>query len=88
MTHSDKQPARRVGWLGFEVLRILNEPTAAALAYGLENPKGSAQTVVVYDLGGGTFDVSVLKLHLGIYEVLATHGDTLLGGDDMDALLN
>lgn len=67
---------------GLEVLRLLNEPTAAALAYGLDN---SAEGVyAVYDLGGGTFDLSVLKLSRGIFEVLATHGDSALGGDDFD----
>jgi molecular chaperone HscA len=70
---------------GLEVLRLLNEPTAAALAYGLDqHAKGH---VVVYDLGGGTFDVSVLKLNQGVFQVLATAGDTLLGGDDMDQAL-
>ncbi len=68
---------------GLEVLRIVNEPTAAALAYGLE--KGSAeQTVLVFDLGGGTFDVSVLEIADGVFEVKSTHGDTQLGGDDWD----
>jgi len=68
---------------GLEVLRIINEPTAAALAYGLE--KGSAdETVLVFDLGGGTFDVSVLEIGDGVFEVKSTHGDTHLGGDDWD----
>jgi len=70
---------------GLEVLRLVNEPTAAALAYGLD--KGETATVAVYDLGGGTFDISVLKLHEGIFEVIATNGDTHLGGDDIDNLL-
>ncbi|HUS18022.1 MAG TPA: Fe-S protein assembly chaperone HscA [Terriglobales bacterium] len=70
---------------GLDVLRLVNEPTAAALAYGLDKKK--AGTVVVYDLGGGTFDVSILKLHEGIFEVMATNGDTHLGGDDIDNLL-
>lgn len=70
---------------GLEVLRLVNEPTAAALAYGLDREK--AGTVAVYDLGGGTFDVSILKLHEGIFEVIATNGDTHLGGDDIDNLL-
>lgn len=70
---------------GLEVLRLVNEPTAAALAYGLDKRKGG--TVAVYDLGGGTFDISILKLHDGIFEVLATNGDTHLGGDDIDNLL-
>src|SRR3989441_827612 len=67
---------------GLEVLRLVNEPTAAALAYGLDKRKEG--TVAVYDLGGGTFDISILKLHDGIFEVLATNGDTHLGGDDID----
>lgn len=67
---------------GLNVLRLLNEPTAAALAYGLDN--GAEGTYVVYDLGGGTFDVSVLKLSKGVFEVLATGGDSALGGDDFD----
>lgn len=70
---------------GLEVLRLVNEPTAAALAYGLDREK--AGTVAVYDLGGGTFDISILKLHEGIFEVIATNGDTHLGGDDIDNLL-
>src|SRR6187397_3189754 len=68
---------------GLEVLRIINEPTAAALAYGLD--KGSAdETVLVFDLGGGTFDVSILEIGDGVFEVKSTHGDTHLGGDDWD----
>ena len=68
---------------GLEVLRIINEPTAAALAYGLD--KGDEdQTILVFDLGGGTFDVSVLEIGDGVFEVRATHGDTVLGGDDWD----
>jgi molecular chaperone DnaK len=70
---------------GLEVLRLVNEPTAAALAYGLDKRKQGI--VAVYDLGGGTFDISILKLHDGIFEVLATNGDTHLGGDDIDNLL-
>jgi Fe-S protein assembly chaperone HscA len=70
---------------GLEVLRLVNEPTAAALAYGLD--KSATATVAVYDFGGGTFDVSILKLHEGIFEVIATNGDTHLGGDDIDNLL-
>jgi molecular chaperone DnaK len=68
---------------GLEVLRIINEPTAAALAYGLDKD-GAEQTVLVFDLGGGTFDVSILELGDGVFEVKATHGDTQLGGDDWD----
>ncbi len=68
---------------GLEVLRIINEPTASALAYGLDK-QGKDQTIVVYDLGGGTFDVSILELGDGVFEVKATNGDTHLGGDDFD----
>jgi len=68
---------------GLEVLRIINEPTAAALAYGLD--KSEAKTIVVYDLGGGTFDVSVLEIGDGVFEVKSTNGDTFLGGEDFDA---
>jgi molecular chaperone DnaK len=68
---------------GLEVLRIINEPTAAALAYGLEKD-GTEQTILVFDLGGGTFDVSVLEIADGVFEVKSTHGDTNLGGDDWD----
>ena len=67
---------------GLNVLRLLNEPTAAAVAYGLDN--GSEGTYVIYDLGGGTFDISILKLAKGVFEVLATNGDSALGGDDFD----
>ncbi len=68
---------------GLEVLRIINEPTAAALAYGLDK-EGADQTVLVFDLGGGTFDVSILEIGEGVFEVKSTHGDTQLGGDDWD----
>ena len=68
---------------GLEVLRIINEPTSAALAYGLDK-EGEEQTILVFDLGGGTFDVSVLEIGDGVFEVKATHGDTNLGGDDWD----
>jgi len=70
---------------GLEVLRLVNEPTAASLAYGLDKRENGI--IAVYDLGGGTFDISILKLHDGIFEVLATNGDTHLGGDDIDNLL-
>jgi molecular chaperone DnaK len=70
---------------GLDVLRLVNEPTAASLAYGLDKKKNGI--VAVYDLGGGTFDISILKLHNGIFEVIATNGDTHLGGDDIDNLL-
>jgi molecular chaperone DnaK len=65
------------------VLRIINEPTAAALAYGLDK-QHEEQTVLVFDLGGGTFDVSLMEIGEGVFEVKATHGDTQLGGDDWD----
>jgi Fe-S protein assembly chaperone HscA len=80
---SQRQATRAAGRLaGLDVLRIINEPTAAALAYGLDRKRQGL--IAVYDLGGGTFDVSILKLHDGIFEVLATNGDTSLGGDDLD----
>ncbi len=67
---------------GLNVLRLLNEPTAAAVAYGLD--KGTEGVIAVYDLGGGTFDISILRLTRGVFEVLATGGDSALGGDDFD----
>src|SRR5216110_638499 len=70
---------------GLEVVRLVNEPTAASLAYGLDKKQNGI--VAVYDLGGGTFDISILRLHDGIFEVIATNGDTHLGGDDIDNLL-
>ncbi|MTI12972.1 Fe-S protein assembly chaperone HscA [Sansalvadorimonas verongulae] len=70
---------------GLEVLRLLNEPTAAAVAYGLD--QGGEGTIAVYDLGGGTFDISILRLHRGVFEVLATGGNTALGGDDFDQVV-
>ncbi|WP_404341363.1 Fe-S protein assembly chaperone HscA [Pseudoalteromonas mariniglutinosa] len=70
---------------GINVLRLLNEPTAAAVAYGLDS--GQEGIIAVYDLGGGTFDISILRLHQGVFEVMATGGDSSLGGDDFDALL-
>ncbi|OXS14855.1 Fe-S protein assembly chaperone HscA [Zobellella denitrificans] len=70
---------------GLEVLRLLNEPTAAAIAYGLDS--GQEGVIAVYDLGGGTFDISILRLHRGVFEVLATGGDSALGGDDFDHAL-
>src|SRR6476620_10667913 len=70
---------------GLEVLRIINEPTAASLAYGLD--KRNRGTIAVYDLGGGTFDISILKVEDGVFQILSTNGDTHLGGDDMDWLL-
>ncbi|HEU4683769.1 MAG TPA: molecular chaperone DnaK, partial [Nitrospira sp.] len=83
---SQRQATKDAGLIaGLEVLRIINEPTAASLAYGLQNK--TQGTIAVYDLGGGTFDISILKLQNGIFEVLATNGDTHLGGDDLDRLL-
>src|ERR1700692_2618846 len=80
---AQRQATRDAGRMaGLEVLRLVNEPTAAALAYGLD--KRQEGIIAVYDLGGGTFDISILKLHEGIFEVLATNGDTHLGGDDID----
>jgi len=80
---SQRQATRDAGKIaGLEVLRIINEPTAAALAYGLENRQN--QVIAVYDLGGGTFDISILKLEDGLFEVLSTSGDTYLGGEDFD----
>ena len=86
---SQKQATKDAGKIaGLDVRRIINEPTAASLAYGLDKDNGS-QKILVYDLGGGTFDVSVLELGDGVFEVLATNGDTHLGGDDFDnALMN
>ena len=86
---SQKQATKDAGKIaGLDVKRIINEPTAASLAYGLDKDNGS-QKILVYDLGGGTFDVSVLELGDGVFEVLATNGDTHLGGDDFDnALMN
>ena len=82
---SQRQATRDAGRLaGLEVLRIVNEPTAAALAYGIGLDPAETKTVAVYDLGGGTFDISILRIQQGIFEVLSTHGDTWLGGDDMD----
>lgn len=81
---SQRQATKEAGKIaGLEVERIINEPTAASLAYGLE--KGNEQKIAVYDLGGGTFDVSILDMADGVFEVLSTNGDTQLGGDDFDA---
>ncbi|MCZ6847181.1 MAG: Hsp70 family protein, partial [Alphaproteobacteria bacterium] len=81
---SQRQATKDAGKIaGLEVLRIINEPTAAALAYGLEKKTGG--TIAVYDLGGGTFDVSVLEIGDGVFEVKSTNGDTFLGGEDFDA---
>ena len=84
---AQRAATKRAGELaGFEVVRILNEPTAAALAYGLDK-LGEKARVAVYDLGGGTFDLSILEMQDGVFQVMATHGDTRLGGDDLDALV-
>ena len=83
---AQRQATRDAGKLaGLNVLRLLNEPTAAAVAYGLD--KGGEGVIAVYDLGGGTFDISILRLNKGVFEVLATGGDSALGGDDFDRLL-
>jgi molecular chaperone HscA len=85
---AQRQATRDAGRLaGLDVLRIINEPTAASLAYGMGVKHGEEKTIAVYDLGGGTFDISILTIHNGIFEVLSTNGDTYLGGDDMDNLL-
>jgi molecular chaperone DnaK len=82
-----RNATKRAGELaGWEVVRILNEPTAAALSYGLDQ-LGERSRVAVYDLGGGTFDLSILEMQDGVFQVLATHGDTQLGGDDLDRVL-
>ncbi len=82
---TQRQATRDAGKLaGLDVLRIVNEPTAASLAYGVGLDEDKDETVAVYDLGGGTFDVSILEIRGGIFEVLSTHGDTFLGGDDFD----
>src|SRR5207248_4853545 len=80
---SQRQATKDAGQIaGLTVLRIINEPTAASLAYGLDKKKD--ERIVVYDLGGGTFDVSVLEIGDGVFEVKSTNGDTYLGGDDFD----
>ena len=84
---SQRQATKDAGKLaGLDVLRIINEPTAASLAYGI-NHTDAEKTILVYDLGGGTFDVSILKLEQGVFEVVATNGNTYLGGDDIDKLI-
>ncbi len=85
---AQRQATRDAGRLaGLDVLRIINEPTAASLAYGLGVKQNEEKTIAVYDLGGGTFDISILTISNGIFEVLSTNGDTYLGGDDIDNLL-
>ena len=85
---SQRQATRDAGKLaGLDVLRIVNEPTAASLAYGLGLRPDEQKTIAVYDLGGGTFDISILRIANGVFEVLSTNGDTYLGGDDIDRLI-
>ena len=84
---SQRQATKEAGEIaGLKISRIVNEPTAAALAYGLDK-KGLDQTIAVFDLGGGTFDISILELGDGVFEVKSTNGDTHLGGDDFDQIL-
>ena len=83
---AQRQATKDAGQIaGLEVLRIINEPTAASLAYGLDKKKN--EKIVVFDLGGGTFDVSVLEVADGVFGVISTNGDTHLGGDDFDQVL-
>ncbi|MDD3946594.1 MAG: molecular chaperone DnaK [Clostridia bacterium] len=85
---SQRQATKDAGKIaGLEVLRIINEPTAASLAYGLDKDNNKSQKILIYDLGGGTFDVSILELGDGVFEVLATNGNTRLGGDDFDKVV-
>ena len=85
---AQRQATKEAGEIaGLKVQRIINEPTAAALAYGLDKKDGGDRKIAVYDLGGGTFDISILELGDGVFEVLATNGDTHLGGDDFDQVL-
>jgi molecular chaperone HscA len=85
---AQRQATRDAGKLaGLDVLRIVNEPTAASLAYGIGLHPDDNQTIAVYDLGGGTFDISILRIHDGIFEVLSTNGNTFLGGDDFDRVI-
>jgi len=85
---AQRQATRDAGKLaGLDILRIVNEPTAASLAYGLGLNKDEEKTIAVYDLGGGTFDISILKITNGIFEVLSTNGNTYLGGDDIDRMI-
>jgi molecular chaperone HscA len=85
---SQRQATRDAGKLaGLDVLRIINEPTAASLAYGIGLNREESKTVAVYDLGGGTFDITLLNIENGVFEVLSTNGDTHIGGDDFDRAL-
>ena len=82
---SQRQATKDAGIIaGLNVLRVINEPTAAAIAYGLDQTTEGEKNVLIFDLGGGTFDVSVLAIDNGIFEVKSTHGDTHLGGEDFD----
>merc|ERR1711959_852829 len=82
---SQRQATKDAGTItGMTIMRIINEPTAAAIAYGLDKKDGGEQNILVFDLGGGTFDVSVLTIDSGVFEVMATNGDTHLGGEDFD----
>jgi heat shock protein 5 len=85
MQDNQRQATKDAGVIaGLNVLRIVNEPTAAAIAYGLDKTDESERQIIVYDLGGGTFDVSLLSIDKGVFEVLSTAGDTHLGGEDFD----
>ena len=85
---AQKQATKDAGRIaGLEVERIVNEPTAASLAYGLDKEDNKNQKILVFDLGGGTFDVSILEIGDGVFEVLSTNGDTHLGGDDFDEVI-
>ena len=85
---SQRQATKDAGAIaGLEVLRIINEPTAAAMAYGLDKSNSGEQNILIFDMGGGTFDVSLLTIEDGIFEVKATAGDTHLGGEDFDSIL-
>src|SRR5246127_3202833 len=84
-TSTTRSERPRATLAGREVLRIINEPTAASLAYGLD--RRNHGTIAVYDFGGGTFDISILRVEDGVFQVLATNGDTHLGGDDIDLTL-
>ena len=82
---SQRQATKDAGTIaGLNILRVINEPTAAAIAYGLDKSTEDEKNVLIFDLGGGTFDVSVLAIDNGIFEVKSTHGDTHLGGEDFD----
>lgn len=88
-TDAQRQSTKDAGKIaGLEVMRIINEPTAAALAYGVDKDTTKSQKILIYDLGGGTFDVSILELDNGMFQVLATCGDNKLGGDDFDAIIS